>query len=175
LTQHSYFNLACHGDIHGHVVSIDADKYTPSDNWLIPSGEIASVEGTPLDFRKPTAIGARIEETHEALKNGRGYDTNYVLNHKMGNLDVIARVSEPTTGRVLEVLTTEPGLEFYTGNNLDGTITGKGKQVYRKRAGLCLEPQHYPDSIHHPQFPTTVLKPGEVYRNTIIYRFPPPQ
>ncbi len=171
LTQHSYFNLAGKGDILGHVVYIDADKFTPSDAALIPTGEIRSVEGTPLDFRKPTAVGARIEQDYEALKNGRGYDTNYVLNHPIGHLDVIARVTEPVTGRVMEVLTTEPGVEFYTGNNLDGTAKGKGGQVYGKFAGLCLEPQHYPDSPHLPQFPTVTLKPGEVYQNTIIYRF----
>jgi aldose 1-epimerase len=171
LTQHSYFNLAGKGDILGHQVYIDADQFTPSDSALIPNGEVRSVEGTPLDFRQPTPVGARITQDYEALKNGRGYDTNYVLNHPMGRLDVIARVTEPVTGRVMEVLTTEPGLEFYTGNNLDGPIKGKGGQVYHKFAGLCLEPQHYPDSPHHPQFPTVILKPGDVYRNTIIYRF----
>jgi len=172
LTQHTYFNLAGKGNVLGHQVQIDADRFTPVDSALIPTGELRPVAGTPLDFRRPTAIGARIEQDDEQLQRGHGYDHNFVLNHSKGNLDVIARVNEPGTGRVLEVLTTEPGVQFYTGNHLDGTIKGKSGQVYHKRAGFCLEAQHFPDSPNHPQFPTVTLHAGAVYRNTIVFRFP---
>jgi len=171
LTQHTYFNLAQKGDILNHVVMINADKFTPVDSTLIPTGELRPVEGTPFDFRKPTAIGARINQDDEQLKFGNGYDHNWVLNKPMGQLGLAARVSEPTTGRVLEVLTTEPGLQFYTGNFLDGTLKGKGGWVYQFRNAFCMEPQHYPDSPNHPEFPSVVLKPGKTYKNTIIYRF----
>jgi len=170
LTQHSYFNLAGKGDVLGHTVFIDADKFTPVDETLIPTGELRPVEGTPFDFREPTAIGARIQKDDPQLKIGNGYDHNFVLNHPMGRLDVIAQVSEPTTGRVLEVLSTEPGLQFYTGNFLDGTITGKGGQVYNFRAGFCMEAQHFPNSPNQYDFPSTALRPGQVYHNTIIFR-----
>lgn len=170
LTQHSYFNLAGHGDVLGHTVYIDADKFTPVDDTLIPTGELRPVKGTPFDFRKPTAIGARIKEDNKQLKYGNGYDHNFVLNHPMGRLDVIARVSEPTTGRVLEVLSTEPGLQFYTGNFLDGSNIGKGDQVYNFRNAFCMEPQHYPNSPNQSDFPPVVLRPGQVYHNTIIFR-----
>ena len=150
---------------------INADKFTPVDSTLIPTGELRPVEGTPFDFRKPTAIGARINQDDEQLKFGNGYDHNWVLNKPMGQLGLAARVSEPTTGRVLEVLTTEPGLQFYTGNFLDGTLKGKGGWVYQFRNAFCMEPQHYPDSPNHPEFPSVVLKPGKTYKNTIIYRF----
>lgn len=170
LTQHSYFNLACKGDVLGHVVYIDADRFTPVDSTLIPTGELKPVEGTPFDFRTPTPIGARIAQDNDQLKNANGYDQNWVLNHPMGRLDVVARVTEPTSGRMLEVLSTEPGLQFYTGNFLDGTITGKGGRVYNFRNGFCMEPQHFPDSPNHPEFPTTELKAGDTYHNTIIFR-----
>jgi aldose 1-epimerase len=170
LTQHSYFNLAGKGDVLNHKVFIDADKFTPVDETLIPTGELRSVEGTPFDFRKPTAIGARIGNDDQQLKFGNGYDHNFVLKHKMGDLDVIARVSEPTTGRVLEVISTEPGLQFYTGNFLDGSNVGKGGEVYNFRNAFCMEPQHFPNSPNQPDFPSTCLRPGQVYHNTIIFR-----
>lgn len=171
LTQHTYFNLAGHGDILGHVVYIDADKFTPVDSTLIPTGELRPVAGTPFDFRTPTAVGAHIGDTDEQLKFAGGYDDNWIVNHPMGQLGLDARVSEPTTGRILEVLSTEPGLQFYTGNFLDGTMKGKGGWVYQFRNALTMEPQHYPDSPNHPEFPSTVLHPGETYGNTIVYRF----
>jgi aldose 1-epimerase len=170
LTQHSYFNLAAKGDVLGHQVWIDADRFTPADSTLIPTGELRPVAGTPFDFRRPTPIGARIEADDQQLKSGLGYDHNFVLNHPMGRLDLIARVAEPSTGRVLEVLATWPGVQFYSGNHLDGAIKGKGGQVYRRRTGFCLEPQNFPDSPNHPNFPTVVLKPGQVYHHTVIYK-----
>ena len=171
LSQHTYFNLMGQGDILGHQIQIDADGFTAVDSTLIPTGELRPVEGTPFDFRQPAAMGARIEQDDEQLRHGRGYDHNFVLNHPLGRLDVIARVTEPVTGRVLEVLTTEPGVQLYTGNYLNGAIKGKGGQVYGKRTGFCLEAQHFPDSPNHPAFPSATLRPGQVYRNTIIYRF----
>src|SRR5882672_855542 len=170
LTEHSYFNLGGKGDVLKHIMMISADKFTPVDSTLIPTGELRPVDGTPFDFRKPTAIGARIDQDDEQLKFGSGYDHNFVINKPPGELALAARVYEPTTGRVLEVLTTEPGLQFYTGNFLDGTIKGKGGWVYQRRNGFCMEAQHFPDSPNHPAFPSVVLKPGEIYRNTIIYR-----
>ncbi|MBN2508081.1 MAG: galactose mutarotase [Verrucomicrobia bacterium] len=171
LTQHSYFNLAGRGDVLGHIVQIDAGRFTPVDPTLIPTGELKSVEGTPFDFRRPTAIGARIHQNDPQLKIAGGYDHNWVIRGQPGELILQARVTEPATGRVLEVLSTEPGLQFYTGNFLDGTITGKGGWVYRHRNGFCMEPQHFPDSPNQPAFPPVVLKPGQTYRNTIAYRF----
>jgi aldose 1-epimerase len=171
LTQHSYFNLAGKGDILGHVVEMPADRFTPVDSTLIPTGELKPVEGTPFDFRKPTPIGARINQDDEQLRFGGGYDHNWVFPKKTGQLTLLARVSEPTTGRVLEVLSTEPGLQFYTGNFLDGKIVGKRAWVYQQRNAFCMEPQHFPDSPNQPTFPSTVLRPGQTYRNTIIYRF----
>jgi aldose 1-epimerase len=171
LTQHSYFNLAGKGDVLNHVVYINADKFTPVDSTLIPTGQLPPVEGTPFDFRTPTAIGARINQDDQQLKFANGYDHNFVLNKPMGQLAVVARVTEPTTGRVLELLSTEPGLQFYTGNFLDGTITGKGGWVYQFRSAFCMEPQHFPDSPNQPNFPSAELRPGETYHHTIIYRF----
>jgi aldose 1-epimerase len=171
LTHHSYFNLAGKGDILGHEVMIPADTFTPVDSTLIPTGELQPVGGTPFDFRKPTAIGARINQDDAQLKAGGGYDHNWVINKKLGDLTIMARVYEPTSGRVMEVSSTEPGLQFYSGNFLDGKITGKGGWNYKFRNGLCMEPQHYPDSPNQPNFPSVVLKPGEVYKSTIIYRF----
>jgi aldose 1-epimerase len=141
------------------------------DATLIPSGDLRPVENTPFDFRAPTAIGARIGQGDEQLKFGKGYDHNWVVNKKPGKLALMAHVTEPATGRVMEVWSTEPGLQFYSGNFLDGTITGKGGWVYANRNAFCMEPQHFPDSPNKPAFPTVELKPGEVFKNTILYRF----
>jgi aldose 1-epimerase len=171
LTQHSYFNLSGQGDILNHRVEILADRFTPVDATLIPTGVLQPVENTPFDFRTPTAIGARIGQDDEQLKFGGGYDHNWVIKKELGQLELMARVTDPASGRILEVLSTEPGLQFYSGNFLDGTLTGKGGWVYQHRAALTMEPQHYPDSPNQPNFPSTELKPGQVYHNTIIYRF----
>ena len=171
LTHHSYFNLAAKDDILNHEVMINADKFTPVDETLIPTGELRPVDGTPFDFRKPTIIGARINNNDEQLKFAKGYDHNWVINKPEKVLGLMARVYEPTSGRLMEVWSTEPGLQFYSGNFLDGTIKGKYGWVYQFRNGFCMEPQHFPDSPNKPNFPSVVLLPRQVYKNVIMYKF----
>ena len=173
LTNHSYFNLAGQGkgEVLGHVVKIDAARFTPVDSSLIPTGELKSVQGTPFDFRTPHVIGDRIDANNEQLRLGMGYDHNFVLDHPEGQLAEAAEVYEPTTGRMLRVLTTQPGVQFYTGNHLDGSITGKGGVVYKPRFAFCLETQHFPDSPNHPSFPSTELKPGQKFHSVTVFQF----
>ncbi len=171
LTNHSYFNLAGEGDVLGHRVMIKAAHFTPTDSGLIPTGEIRTVKGTPFDFTSPHTIGERINASDEQLKFGKGYDHNWVLDGEAGKLQLAARVSEPKTGRVMEVLTTEPALQFYSGNTLRGSLRGRDDRVYGPHSGFCMETQHYPDSPNHPSFPSTTLRPGQHYQTTTIYRF----
>jgi aldose 1-epimerase len=173
LSQHSYFNLAGEGtsDILSHELMLNADRFTPVDKNLIPTGELRAVKGTPLDFTTPTKVGARIDDNYDQLVLGHGYDHNFVINRKGDGMTLAARVYEPTSGRVLEVSTTQPAVQFYTGNFLDGTVTGKQGHVYKRRYGFCLETQHFPDSPNHPDFPSTILKPGETFRSKTVFKF----
>lgn len=174
LSQHTYWNLhgEGRGDILDHVLTLNASGFTPVDSTLIPTGTITPVAGTPFNFQQPTPIGARIDQTNEQLRFGRGYDHNWVINQATpGALTHAARLEDPVSGRRIDISTTEPGVQFYSGNFLDGTITGKGGHVYGHRTGMCLETQHFPDSPNHPNFPSTILRPGARYQSRTLFRF----
>ncbi len=173
VTQHSYFNLKGegNGDILGHELTFKASKFTPVTVGLIPTGELRLVKGTPFDFTTPHSIGERVKAEDEQMKFGGGYDHNWVLDNQSGKLALAASVHEPTTGRTLAVLTTEPGLQFYCGNFLDGKLTGKSGKPYNFRNGFCLETQHYPDSPNQPSFPSTILQPGKTLKSTTVFQF----
>jgi aldose 1-epimerase len=173
LTQHNYYNLtgSTKDSILGHVLTLNADKFTPIDKGSIPLGQMRQVKGTPMDFTQPRTIGDRINQADEQLECGLGYDHNWVLNKKGKELSHAATLYEPKSGRVMEIWTEEPAVQFYSGNFLDGTITGKGGAVYKQRWGMCLETQHFPDSPNHPAFPTTTLRPGELYKTKTVHKF----
>jgi aldose 1-epimerase len=171
LTNHSYFNFRGNGKVLDHIVQIAAEKFTPTDAALIPTGELRSVTGTPFDFRRPTTIGARINSDEGQIRATKGYDQNWVFDKPERQLGLVARVWDKASGRCMEVWTTEPAMQFYTGNFLNGDLAGKGGQKYEPRDGFCMEPQHFPDSPNQPHFPSVELKPGQTYQNTIIYKF----